>query len=88
MADREESGYDIRMDEDGLVLNLGDELIDDAPADPDAAAPFPRPVSDADRAELARVERELLARWPETKIDPSLERIETLMDFLGHPERA
>mgnify|MGYP001757709425 FL=1 len=88
MADREESGYDIRMDEDGLVLNLGDELIDDTPADPDSAAPVPRPVSEDDLAELARVERELLARWPETKIDPSLERIEMLMDFLGHPERA
>ena len=89
MAESEDQGgYDIRMDEDGLVLNLSDELID-APADPDAgAAPAPRPVSDADLAELARVESELLARWPETKIDPSLERIEMLMDFLGHPERA
>ena len=29
MADSDkERGYDIRMDEDGLVLNLGDELID------------------------------------------------------------
>lgn len=90
MAERDDQGgYDIRMDEDGLVLNLGDELID-APADPDhdGAAPAPRPVSDAELAELARVESELLARWPETKIDPSLERIEMLMDFLGHPERA
>ena len=29
----------------------------------------------------------MLARWPETKIDPSLERIDLLMDLLGHPEQ-
>jgi len=86
-------GYDIRMDEDGLVLNLGDERVaesaeSDEPGDGAAAAPVPRPVSASDLADLARVEAELLARWPETTIDPSLERIEMLMDFLGHPERA
>ena len=86
-------GYDIRMDEDGLVLNLGDERVSesaesDEPGDGAAAVPVPRPVSESDLADLARVEAELLARWPETKIDPSLERIEMLMDFLGHPERA
>lgn len=85
-------GYDIRMDEDGFVLNLGDERADEFSeshdSGDDSAAPVPRPVSESDLADLARVEAELLARWPETKIDPSLERIEMLMDFLGHPERA
>lgn len=85
-------GYDIRMDEDGLVLSLGDERADEFSeshdSGDDSAAPVPRPVSESDLADLARVEAELLARWPETKIDPSLERIEMLMDFLGHPERA
>lgn len=38
--------------------------------------------------DLRRVETELLARWPETDIDPSLERISALVDLLGHPDRA
>ena len=37
---------------------------------------------------LAETEAELDLRWPETKIDPSMERIELLMDLLGNPERA
>lgn len=43
---------------------------------------------DADLAELAAVEAELDTRWPETKIEPSLTRINALMELLGHPERA
>ena len=35
---------------------------------------------------LAEVERSLLARWPESQIDPSLERIQMLMDLLGDPQ--
>ncbi|MGI8433693.1 MAG: bifunctional tetrahydrofolate synthase/dihydrofolate synthase [Nocardioidaceae bacterium] len=34
------------------------------------------------------VERHLLSRWPETKLDPSLERIAALCDLLGQPQRA
>src|SRR6478735_2942910 len=37
-------------------------------------------------ARLADVERSLLARWPESQIDPSLERIQMLMDLLGDPQ--
>ncbi|MFI6867507.1 bifunctional folylpolyglutamate synthase/dihydrofolate synthase [Nocardia sp. NPDC050406] len=36
---------------------------------------------------MALVEAELDQRWPETKIEPSLTRIATLMDLLGNPER-
>jgi dihydrofolate synthase/folylpolyglutamate synthase len=36
---------------------------------------------------LARVEEQLLARWPETRIEPSLERITSLMELLGEPQR-
>lgn len=32
------------------------------------------------------MEAELDTRWPETKIDPSLERIEYLLDLLGNPQ--
>ncbi|MGY1681138.1 bifunctional tetrahydrofolate synthase/dihydrofolate synthase [Geodermatophilus sp. SYSU D01176] len=39
-------------------------------------------------ADLARVEAELLARWPETRLEPSLGRISALVDLLGSPHRA
>lgn len=39
-------------------------------------------------AELRDVEAELDARWPETRIAPSLDRIALLMDVLGQPQRA
>jgi dihydrofolate synthase/folylpolyglutamate synthase len=34
------------------------------------------------------VEARLLARWPETKLEPSLDRIAALCDLLGQPQRA
>ncbi|KAA2266159.1 bifunctional folylpolyglutamate synthase/dihydrofolate synthase [Solihabitans fulvus] len=37
---------------------------------------------------LRAVEAELNTRWPETKIDPSLERIQALVDLLGDPQRS
>jgi dihydrofolate synthase / folylpolyglutamate synthase len=39
-------------------------------------------------ADLARVEKELLARWPESRLEPSLTRITALVDVLGSPQRA
>ncbi len=36
----------------------------------------------------ADVERELLARWPESKIDPTLDRIRAVCDLLGEPQSA
>ncbi|RBY83181.1 folylpolyglutamate synthase/dihydrofolate synthase family protein [Blastococcus sp. TF02A-26] len=38
--------------------------------------------------DMARVEKELLARWPETRLEPSLTRINALVDLLGSPHRA
>ncbi|MHA6759930.1 bifunctional tetrahydrofolate synthase/dihydrofolate synthase [Streptacidiphilus sp. PAMC 29251] len=38
--------------------------------------------------QLRDVEVELGARWPETKIEPSLDRIAALMDILGEPQRS
>jgi len=38
--------------------------------------------------ELARVEQALLARWPESRLEPSLTRISALVDLLGSPHRA
>jgi dihydrofolate synthase/folylpolyglutamate synthase len=34
------------------------------------------------------VEAELLARWPETRVDPSLEPVKVLCDILGDPQHA
>ena len=34
----------------------------------------------------AEVERALLGRWPETRLDPSLDRIRALTDLLGDPQ--
>ncbi|WP_370110063.1 folylpolyglutamate synthase/dihydrofolate synthase family protein [Streptacidiphilus sp. MAP12-33] len=50
-----------------------------------AQRPYTCAVSDT---ELTAVAAELAAKWPETKIDPSLERIKALMDILGQPQRS
>ena len=36
----------------------------------------------------AEVEAALLARWPETRLEPSLDRIQALVELLGDPQRA
>ena len=70
----------VSMDDEGLSLPVD--------VDQPVNAPAPEEVTREDLAELAAVEAELDTRWPETKIDPSLERIEKLMDLLGNPERS
>ena len=42
----------------------------------------PRPAETYAEAEDA-----LLSRWPETKLDPTLDRIEAFMEVLGDPQR-
>ncbi|MEX3505598.1 bifunctional tetrahydrofolate synthase/dihydrofolate synthase [Corynebacterium sp. LK2510] len=76
----EAEGYDITLDESGLRLDLG------APEETGEVERVSRAVSEADRAELARVEAELEQRWPESTIDPTLERVAAVMDFLGRPQ--
>lgn len=39
-------------------------------------------------AQLASVESALLARWPESKLEPSLDRIRALTELLGDPQTA
>src|ERR1700752_2845439 len=36
----------------------------------------------------AEVEDALLSRWPETKLEPSLDRIRAFTELLGDPQRA
>jgi dihydrofolate synthase/folylpolyglutamate synthase len=45
-------------------------------------------VDGAHAGTLRRVESALLARWPESRVAPSLDRIRTLMSFLGEPQTA
>ena len=46
-------------------------------------------MSDIPAARMYReVEQKMLARWPETRLDPSLDRIAALCDLLGQPQRA
>ena len=68
----------LSLDGEGLSLPLSEA---------EANAPASQKITPDDLAELAVVEAELDLRWPETKIDPTLDRIERLMDLLGNPER-
>ena len=43
-------------------------------------------ITPDDKARLDAIEQELLKRWPESKIAPSLERIAALVDILGSPQ--
>lgn len=75
-------GGPVEITESGLTLNLGTgapEEYEDAP---------PEEATQEELAALARVEAELDERWPETKIEPSLERIQMLMDLLSNPEKS
>lgn len=38
-------------------------------------------------ARLSEITEELNSRWPESKIEPSLDRIKLLLDYLGNPQR-
>ena len=43
-------------------------------------------ISPEDQARVGAIEQALLARWPETRIEPTLERIAALVDILGSPQ--
>ncbi|WP_420492918.1 bifunctional tetrahydrofolate synthase/dihydrofolate synthase [Kitasatospora camelliae] len=64
------------------VLRLGD--VSDTPEQNPYTV---RPSEDIDD-DLRAVEAELSGRWPETKLEPSLTRIDELMDILGQPHRS
>ncbi len=56
--------------------------------EPDDAALVEVPPTPDEIAALLQVEHLLDQRWPETKIEPSLDRISALMDLLGSPQRS
>lgn len=43
-------------------------------------------ISPEDQARIDAIEQALLTRWPETRIEPTLERIAALVDILGSPQ--
>jgi dihydrofolate synthase/folylpolyglutamate synthase len=43
-------------------------------------------INPDDQARIDAIEKALLARWPENRIAPTLERIAALMDILGSPQ--
>ena len=82
LEDLDEAAEDlVEITDQGLKLNID---VGDAGVE----KPAPVEITPQDLADLAAVEAELDTRWPETKIDPSLERIELLMDLLGSPQHS
>lgn len=60
--------------------------MSETPHDP---VPDPAAATQARPAEtLAEVEDALLSRWPESRLDPTLERIEAFVELLGNPQDA
>lgn len=45
-------------------------------------------TAEDDKAAYARVDKALSTRWPEGRIDPTLDRIRALVDLLGNPQHA
>jgi dihydrofolate synthase/folylpolyglutamate synthase len=73
---------------DMAVIEAGSRTLraNVAPPAPEDDVPS-RPADPEVDRELREVEDELLGRWPETKLEPSLDRMNALMDILGDPQR-
>ncbi|MGV9850034.1 bifunctional tetrahydrofolate synthase/dihydrofolate synthase [Streptomyces sp. NPDC003442] len=81
-------GAETDRDPDLAVIEAGSRTLRAQSGPPQGDGIPARPTDpEVDRA-LREVEGELAGRWPETKLDPSLVRIESLMDILGSPQRA
>ena len=74
-------GGPVAITDSGLTLNIGG-------SEDEYSAPAPEKASPEELQALAEVETELDARWPETKIEPSLDRIKLLLDLLGNPQES
>lgn len=81
-------GAETDRDPDLAVIEAGSRTLRTRSGPPQGDGVPSRPADpELDRA-LREVEAELAERWPETKLDPSLVRVEALMDILGSPQRA
>ncbi|MEU5190346.1 folylpolyglutamate synthase/dihydrofolate synthase family protein [Streptomyces klenkii] len=87
--DRFEGIVDAETDRDPdlAVIEAGSRTLRAQAGPPQGDIPSRPEDPELDRA-LREVETELAGRWPETKLDPSLGRVEALMDILGQPQRA
>ncbi|MEV4923967.1 bifunctional tetrahydrofolate synthase/dihydrofolate synthase [Streptomyces roseoverticillatus] len=87
--DRFEDIVDAETDRDPdlAVIEAGSRTLRAQAGPPQGDVPARPEDPEVDRA-LREVETELAGRWGETKLDPSLVRIEALMDILGQPQRA
>ncbi|WP_329127739.1 bifunctional tetrahydrofolate synthase/dihydrofolate synthase [Streptomyces sp. NBC_01465] len=75
-------------DPDLAVIEAGSRTLRTQSGAPQGDQVPARPADpEVDKA-LRAVEQELLGRWPETKLDPSLVRMEALLDVLGEPHKA
>ncbi len=75
---------------EGAIPEPEDAVIShvlDAIRGADSPSVIPETSTVADFAEFLAVEAELDRRWPETVMEPSLERIAALVDVLGEPHR-
>ncbi|WP_405618073.1 bifunctional folylpolyglutamate synthase/dihydrofolate synthase [Streptomyces sp. NBC_01511] len=75
-------------DPDLAVIEAGSRTLRAQAGPPQGDGVPSRPADpEVDKA-LRAVEQELAGRWGETKLEPSVARIEALMDVLGDPQRA
>ncbi|MEV4992608.1 folylpolyglutamate synthase/dihydrofolate synthase family protein [Streptomyces niveus] len=75
-------------DPDLAVIEAGSRTLRAQAGRPQGDGVPARPTDpEVDKA-LRAVEQELAGRWGETKLEPSVTRIEALMDVLGDPQRA
>ncbi len=75
-------------DEDGGLGPAFDLVPDDAPEAPGEAVPLTDDEADDLLTRYQRIEAVLTRRWPESRIEPTLDRIAGLVDLLGDPQRA
>ncbi|MFC7305547.1 bifunctional folylpolyglutamate synthase/dihydrofolate synthase [Streptomyces monticola] len=74
-------------DPDLAVIEAGSRTLRAQSAPPQADVPARPADPEVDKA-LREVEADLATRWGETKLEPSVARIQALMDVLGDPQRA
>lgn len=83
-------GIDLRAplldDEDDS--GLGSAYDDDVADEVEVAPPLTDDEADDLLSRFVAAEAELATRWPESKLEPSLDRIRAVMDLLGDPQRA
>ncbi|MEU6342843.1 folylpolyglutamate synthase/dihydrofolate synthase family protein [Streptomyces sp. NPDC046977] len=87
-GDDEDEGAGPVREADLAVIEAGSRTLrTGGPVPPDDDIPGRPADPELDKA-LREVETELAGRWPETKLEPSLDRMTALMDILGEPQRS